>query len=181
MVQIEANKTCSQRREVNRAKENTGRRPYVMVLPNRAKRIKGFTDVHIHSDATGQSCQVEQWTYTQTHITHSLNIFLYVPEEVPSGGENLDIFSSFPSSTPTLFVTKKMGLWRSLRCLIYVHVRCSCFCLYGPFNSILFHKFILITLRFLTQFFRPYFCLMVLSTIYLFTKVSFSPDIILCG
>ena len=55
------------------------------------------------------------------------------------------------------------------------------FCLYGPFNSISFNKF--------SQQLSPFsLCssslksaLLVLSTIYLFMKVSFSPDIILCG
>ena len=60
---------------------------------------------------------------------------------------------------------------------------CSCvyFCLYGPFNCNSFHKFS-------PQLFAFSLCssglisvLLVLSTIYLFMKVSFSPDMILCG
>ena len=37
------------------------------------------------------------------------------------------------------------------------------------------------TLRFLILFFRSYLCLLILSTLYLFMKVSLSPDIILSG
>ena len=60
---------------------------------------------------------------------------------------------------------------------------CSCvyFCLYRPFNCISLHKFS-------RQFFVFSFCsaalisvFLVLSTVYLFMKVSLSPDIILCG
>ena len=60
---------------------------------------------------------------------------------------------------------------------------CSCvsFCLYGPFKCISLHKFSRQTLRFLTLFFRSYFCLIFLSAIYLFLKVSLSLDITLCG
>ena len=60
---------------------------------------------------------------------------------------------------------------------------CSCvyFCLYGPFNCISFHKFS----RELSGFYlcssSPNSAIAVLSTIYFFTKVSLSPDIILCG
>ena len=55
------------------------------------------------------------------------------------------------------------------------------FCLYDPFNCISFHKFS-------RQLSVSSLCssglisaLLVLSTIFLFTKVSFSPDIIPCG
>ena len=79
---------------------------------------------------------------------------------------------------------------------------CVCFCLYGPFNSVLvslflclflygpfncisFHKFsrqtlCLLTLSFLF-FFSFFSALSILSAIHLFTKVSLSSDIILCG
>ena len=63
----------------------------------------------------------------------------------------------------------------------FLFCSCVCFCLYGPFNCISFHKFS----RQLSDF---SLCssgldsaLLVLSTIYLFIKVSLSPDIILCG
>ena len=60
---------------------------------------------------------------------------------------------------------------------------CSCnyFCLYDPFNCISFHTFY-------QQLFAFSLCssalistLLILSTTYLFMKVSFSPDLILCG
>ena len=60
---------------------------------------------------------------------------------------------------------------------------CSCvyFCLYGPFNGISFHKFS----RQLSTFFLHSSTLisssLVLWTMCLFMKVSFGPDIILCG
>ena len=60
---------------------------------------------------------------------------------------------------------------------------CSCvyFCLYGLFNCISFHKFS----RQLSAFSLCSSCLictlLVLSTTYLFMKVSFSPDVSLCG
>ena len=62
----------------------------------------------------------------------------------------------------------------------FLFCSCVCFCLYGPFNCISFHKFP-------QQLFAFSFCccinfaLFVLSTIYLFMKVSLSPHIILCG
>ena len=63
----------------------------------------------------------------------------------------------------------------------FIFYSCVCFCLYCPFNSISFHKFS-------RQLFAFSLCpsglnsaLLVLSTIYLFMKVSLSPDIILCG
>ena len=54
---------------------------------------------------------------------------------------------------------------------------CSCvhFCLYGPFNCISFHKFSRQLSALLLGFSR-FYALLVLSTIYLFMKVSFSPD-----
>ena len=85
---------------------------------------------------------------------------------------------------------------------------CDCFCLFGPFNCISFNTFsrqlsaffcscvyislmahltvfhsinIPTTLRFLTLFFRSPFCLIGPFSYNLFMKVSFSPDIILCG
>ena len=58
---------------------------------------------------------------------------------------------------------------------------CVCFCLYDPFNCISFHKFS-------RQLFIFSLCssglisaLLVLSTVYLFMKLSFSPDIIPSG
>ena len=60
---------------------------------------------------------------------------------------------------------------------------CSCvyFCLYGPFNCISFHKFSRQLSVFWPRSSGLISALPVLSTIYLFMKVSFSPDMILCG
>ena len=55
------------------------------------------------------------------------------------------------------------------------------FCLYGTFNCISFHKFSRQLSTFSLCSSGLLSALSVLSTIYLFVKVSFSPDIILCG
>ena len=55
------------------------------------------------------------------------------------------------------------------------------FCLYGPFNCISFHKFSQQLSAFSLSSSGLISALLVLSTIYLFMKVSFSPDVILCG
>ena len=60
---------------------------------------------------------------------------------------------------------------------------CSCdyFCLYGPFKCILFHKISWQLSAFSLCPSGLHSVLLVLSTVYLFMKVSLSPDIILCG
>ena len=58
---------------------------------------------------------------------------------------------------------------------------CVCFCLYGPFSCITFHKFLWQLSAFSLYSFGLIPTLLVLSSTYLFMKVSFSPDIILCG
>ena len=55
---------------------------------------------------------------------------------------------------------------------------CVCFCLYGPFNCISFHTFSSQLSVFLLCSSGLIFALLVLSTICLFMKVSFSPNII---
>ena len=64
---------------------------------------------------------------------------------------------------------------------LFLFCSCACFCPYGPFHCISFHKFS----RQLNSAFS--LCssglnsaFLVLSTTYLFMKVSLSPDIILC-
>ena len=63
----------------------------------------------------------------------------------------------------------------------FLFCSCVCFCLHGSFNRISFYKF-------LSQLFVFSLCssslisvLLALSAIYLFIKVSFSPDVIHCG
>ena len=67
--------------------------------------------------------------------------------------------------------------------LVHSSLFCSCvyFCFYGPFNCISFHKFSWQLSAF--SFCSPGLisALLALSTIHLFMKVSFSPDVILCG
>ena len=63
----------------------------------------------------------------------------------------------------------------------FLFCSCVCFCLYGPFNSISFHKFSRQLFVFSLCSSGLHSALMVLSTIYLFMKVSLSPDVIPCG
>ena len=56
-----------------------------------------------------------------------------------------------------------------------------CFCLYSPFNCISFHKFSRQLSAFSLCSSGLISALVVLSNIYLFIKVSLSPDVILCG
>ena len=86
-------------------------------------------------------------------------LFCGVPAGSPSRGEDVAVcvFDINQPSLPTPF----------LFCF------CVYFCFYGPFNCISFHKLSL-QLCFISA-------LLVLSTVSFFMKVSFSPDIILCG
>ena len=58
---------------------------------------------------------------------------------------------------------------------------CACFCLYGPFDCISFHKFSRQLSAFSLCSCSLISALWVLSTVYLSIKVSLSPDIIICG
>ena len=58
---------------------------------------------------------------------------------------------------------------------------CVYFCLCGPFNCISFHKFSRQLSAFSLCSCNLISAFLVLSTAYLFVKVSFSPDIIFCG
>ena len=85
--------------------------------------------------------------------------------------------SCFPS-------TSVQGDFNPVQCgenLTVFFCSCVCFCLYGPFNCISFEKIIPTTLLFFSLFFWSFSAFLVVSTIYLFVKVSLSPDIILCG
>ena len=74
-------------------------------------------------------------------------------------------------------------LWHKLIELAHSFLFCSCvcFCLCGPFNCISFHKFSRQLPAFSIRSSGLISALLVLSTIYLFMKVSLSPDMILCG
>ena len=63
----------------------------------------------------------------------------------------------------------------------FLFCSCVCFCPYGPSNCISFHKFSQQLSAFSLCSSGLTSALLVLSTRYLFMKVSLSPDIILCG
>ena len=73
--------------------------------------------------------------------------------------------------------------WHKPTELAHSFLFCSCvyLCLYGPFTCILFHKFSRQLSAFSLCSSSNISGFLVLSTMYLFMKVSFSPDIILCG
>ena len=81
--------------------------------------------------------------------------------------------------------------WHKPTKLAHSFLFCSCvyFCLYGPFNCISCHNFswqlstvlLCFLLKAPTNSCSLISVLLVLSTIHLFMKVSFSPDVILCG
>ena len=73
--------------------------------------------------------------------------------------------------------------WHKLTELAHSFLFCSCvcFCLYGPFNCISFHKFSRQLSAFSHCSFGLISVLLVLSTIISLMKVSLSPDIIFCG
>ena len=63
----------------------------------------------------------------------------------------------------------------------FLFCSCVCFCLYGPFNFISFHKFFL-QLCFLTLFFWPYFCFISpFNYISLYDSLPRSWFSVLCG
>ena len=70
---------------------------------------------------------------------------------------------------------------RSLPGELLLICSCVCFCLYGPFCCISFHKFSRQLSTFSLFSSGLINTLLVLSTTYLLTTVSFSPDIIPCG
>ena len=74
-------------------------------------------------------------------------------------------------------------LWREPTELAHSFLFCSCvcFCLYGHFSCISFHKFSRQVSAFSLCSSGLPSALLVPSVIYLFMKVSLSPDVILCG
>ena len=96
-----------------------------------------------------------------------------VPGGSPSQGENVAVYvlGINRPRLPTLFF------------LSFLKKSCSSvyFCLDGPFNFISFHKFSRQPSAFSLGSSGLISALLVLSTIYLFMKISFGPDIIFCG
>ena len=101
-----------------------------------------------------------------------------------SPGANECHFDNGPRGlTFTWWGCRGLCFWHNPAEFVHSFLFCSCvhICVYGPFNCISVHKFS-------RQLFTFSLCssglisaLLVLSTIYLFIKVSLSPDIILCG
>ena len=85
--------------------------------------------------------------------------------------------------TFTLWGCCRLCFWHKPAKLADSALVCSCvsFCLYGPFNCISFHKFSRQLSAFSLCSSGLFSALLVLSSIYLSMKVSFSPDVILCG
>ena len=97
---------------------------------------------------------------------------------------------SLHGPTFTWWGCRGLCLWHDFLCLWHKPAElaqsflfCSwvCFCLYGLFNYISVHKFSRQLSVFSLCSSGLISALLVLSTIYLFMKVSLSPDIILCG
>ena len=116
--------------------------------------------------------------YTLCHRAGRLNIYLIacfasllacfvVPAGSPSLGGDVTVYvyGINQQSLPTPFNS----------------VLVSVFCLYGPFNCISFHEFSRQLSVFSLFYSGLIYDLLVLSTICLFMKVSFSPDIIPSG
>ena len=91
--------------------------------------------------------------------------------------------SPFPADSPSLGGNVKVYIVdiTNRACPLFLFCSCVCFCLYGLFTCISFHKFSRQLSAFSLCSSSLIFALLVLSTIFLFVKVSLSPDIILCG
>ena len=85
-----------------------------------------------------------------------------------------------PAGSPSRGGDVTVYIWHKPTELAHSFLFCSCvyFCLYGPFNCISFHKFSILLSVFSLCSCGLSSALLVLSTIYLFMKVSFTPDII---
>ena len=92
----------------------------------------------------------------------------------------LSVLLFFFSSAWAHLLVVGMSLQTSRACPLFYCVF-VCFCLYRPFNCISFHEFSRQLSAFSLCFSDLISALLVLSTICLFSKVSLSPDMILCG
>ena len=100
---------------------------------------------------------------------------------------------SWTCVSPCCFVFSNIVFWtlRMLRLCFwhkptelahsFLFCSCVCFCLYGPLNCFSFHKFSWQLSVFSLCSSGLISALLVLSSVYLFMKVSLSPDIILCN
>ena len=91
--------------------------------------------------------------------------------------------ASVPAGSPSRGGDVTVYVWRNPTELAHSFLFCSCvrFCLYGPFNCISFRRFSRQLSVFSLCFCGLSSALLVLSTKYLFMKVSHSPDILVCG
>ena len=146
-----------------------------------------------------------QWKYSNSHIFYRFLNLALLKTSVYSAVEvrvsllsEIYIFIFFffffsnYSNDPLLFLKCPRGLtftWCDVTIYVwhkptevahsFLFCSCVCFCLYGPFNCISFHKFSRQLSAFSLCSSGLIFALLVLSIIYLFMKVSLSPDI--CG
>ena len=92
-------------------------------------------------------------------------------------------YFSVPVGSPSRGGDVTVYVWHKPTELAHSFLFCSCvyFCLYGPFNCISFHKFSRQLSAFSLCSSTLISALLVLLTIYVLLKVSFSPDIILRG
>ena len=93
------------------------------------------------------------------------------------------LWLTVPAGSPSRGGDVTVYVWHKPAELAHSLLFCSCvyFCLYGSFNCISFHKFSRQLSVFSLCSCGLSSALLVLSTIYLFMKVSFSPDIIPSG
>ena len=89
----------------------------------------------------------------------------------------------YPAGSPSRGRDVTVYVWHEPTELAHSFFFCSCvyFCLFGPFNCIPCHKFSQQPSGFSPCSSSQISVLLVFSTVYSFTKVSLSPDIILCG
>ena len=127
-----------------------------------------------------------KWTSSLEDIVETVLFWLFKPSlwlnlhiGSPScGGEvAVNVFNkNKPNlSTPVYSVTNQACP------LLFISVLVSISVLYGPFNCISLHNFSWQLSAFSLCSSSLISALLILSTIYLFKKVSFSPDILLCG
>ena len=126
----------------------------------------------------------------QITSTGKMQLLLIDPEAILrywniSLGFGLFFFSlsGVPEGSPSLGGNVAVYVWHKPTQLASSFLFCSfvCFCLYGPFNSISFHKVSWKLSVFSVCSSGLHCALLVLSTIYFFMKVSLSPDTIHCG
>ena len=119
------------------------------------------------------------WFLQMISLSSSMNLHLYLFSKLCSESNGLSLCSCSRGLTFTWWGNCGLCFWHEPTELAHSFLFCSCvyFGLYGPFNCILFHK----CSRQLSAFSLCSSGLisasLFLSAVYLFMKVSFSPDI----